>query len=82
LLFSDLLYLEVVDPPHDCFTLTLSHVKVLLEVLIYVFLVGLGREYLYLQSHEVVSECFEDDVNKTLGRDLVDLPSRLDPDVY
>lgn len=82
MLFSDLLNLEVVNPPHYCLALTLSHAKVVLEVLVNVFLVGLGREYLYLKSHEVVSECFEDDVHKTLRRNLVDLPSRLDPDVY
>ena len=82
MLLSNLLDLEIVDPPNDCLTLTLGHVKVLLKVLVDVDLVSLGRENLYLKSHEVVSECFEDDVYETLGRDLVDLPSFLDPDVH
>ena len=82
MLFSDLLDLKVVGPPDDCLALTLSHVKVFLEVLVNVDLVSLGREYLYLKSHEVVSESFEYDVYETLGRDLVDLTSILDPDVH
>ena len=82
MLLSDLLDLEVVGSPHDCLTLTLSHVKVILKVVFDIELISLCRENLYLKSHEVVSECFEDDVYETLGRDLVDLTSFLDPDVH
>jgi hypothetical protein len=82
LLLSDLIDLEIVDSPHDCLALTLGHAKVVLKVLFNVVLVSLSRENLYLKSHEVVSECFEDYVYETLGRDLVDLPSFLDPDVH
>jgi hypothetical protein len=82
LLLSDLLDLEVVGSPHDCLTLTLGHAKVVLKVDFDIDLVSLCRENLDLKSHKVVSECFEDDVYETLGRDFVDLTSFLDPDVH
>ncbi len=66
LLLSDILDLDVIEPPHNSFALVLSHIKIFFEVFLNINLICLCLEYLYLQSHKIVSECLEDNIDKAL----------------
>lgn len=81
LLLLDLLYLHVVVSPDDPHALGLGHVLELLEIALDVSLVGGRVEYLYLQSHEVVSEGLQDDKHDTANYHLIHIVWVLYPDV-